>query len=57
MANYSNIQPGTLIETLITKLDKVWNSMKWWQKLFLGGLYQEIRDILEGLKAQGFGSN
>lgn len=57
MANYSNIPPGTLIETLIFKLDSVWAKMKWWQKIFLGALYKEIKDILEGLKAQGYRPN
>lgn len=57
MNKYQNYEAPDLIEILLFKLEEVWRKLKWWQRLLLGGVYQEIKDILEALSKKGKGTN
>lgn len=57
MSKFKNYQSEDLVEILLFKLDEVWRRLKWWQKLLLGGVYNEIKEILEALSEKGKGTS
>ena len=42
-----------VVDYLLHKLDGFWKKLKWWQKMALGGIYDEIKEILEALRRKG----
>jgi hypothetical protein len=53
MLNMQTSSTEEVVDFLLSKLNFFWNGLKWWQKLALGGIYNEIKEILEALRRRG----